>query len=107
MAEEQKPAVEAPEVAKTETATADQAVTAEPAPAVDAKPADETKPVEATEAADVKVDGKKDEVKPVEEGHLGHKAQGASFPKCVFPPSILLSPLSSVVNRVCSQEPDS
>ncbi|EQL02453.1 Pleckstrin domain-like protein [Ophiocordyceps sinensis CO18] len=37
---------------------------------------------DAAEAADaVKTEDKKDAIKPVDEGHLGHKDQGASFPK--------------------------
>lgn len=83
MAEVQKPTVEVPEVAKTETVPAEQAVATDAAPIVDAtKPADESKPVDAAEAADaVKTEDKKDAIKPVDEGHLGHKDQGASFPK--------------------------
>ncbi|KAM4058488.1 pleckstrin-like domain-containing protein [Hirsutella rhossiliensis] len=80
MAEEQKPTVEVPEVAKTETAPADQAISAE------APPIDSVKPVDAIDAADAaKTEDKKDEIKPVDEGHLGHKAQGASFPKNLIP----------------------
>ncbi|CAM1504330.1 Fc.00g019210.m01.CDS01 [Cosmosporella sp. VM-42] len=41
---------------------------------------EEAKPAETTEEAP-KAEEKKEEVKPVEEGHLGHKATGLSFPK--------------------------
>ncbi|KAL6863012.1 hypothetical protein ACO1O0_003256 [Amphichorda felina] len=86
MAEEQKtvdipkaeetpaPAVETP---KEEAPAAEEPKTEEPAPAED-KPA-EDKPAEETKAEE------KEEVKPIEEGLLGHKAQGASFPKNFIP----------------------
>jgi hypothetical protein len=93
MAEEQKPVVEVP---KEET-PAITAATIDPKP-VDETPAvapiateavaavDETKPAETTEPA-VEAEAakpeekKEEEVKPIEEGHLSHKAQGLSFPK--------------------------
>jgi hypothetical protein len=59
MAEEQKPTIELPK--EEIAAPAVEAAEAAPALAVEDKPAEE--------------------VKAVEEGHLGHKAQGASFPK--------------------------
>ncbi len=64
------PAVE-PAKEETPAAPAVEATTVEePAAATtDDKPAEEAKPEE------------KEEVKPIEEGILGHKAQGASFPK--------------------------
>ncbi|KAL6876576.1 Pleckstrin homology domain-containing protein [Trichoderma novae-zelandiae] len=86
MAEEQKPVEVAAPVIKEETAP----VVVEEAPAVETaavavvedKPAEEAKPAEAEEAEAAKEEDKKEEeVKPVEEGFLGHKAQGASFPK--------------------------
>lgn len=81
MAEEQKPTVEVPELPKEETtpvpALAD-AVATETAPVTEATPI-ESAPVDAA------TEDKKDEVKPVEEGHLGHKAQGANFPKNLIP----------------------
>ncbi|KAK0384017.1 hypothetical protein NLU13_8106 [Sarocladium strictum] len=63
--EETKPAEET--VAPTETVAAEDKV------------AEETKPAETAEEA--KAEEKAEEVKPIEEGHLGHKAQGLSFPK--------------------------
>ncbi|UNI23486.1 hypothetical protein JDV02_009305 [Purpureocillium takamizusanense] len=87
MAEEQKPVVDVPEVPKEETtpAVVEPVTAAAPdtaAPAATETTAEPTS-AEATEAP--KTDDKKDEVKPVEEGHLGHKAQGASFPKNLIP----------------------
>ncbi|PHH90149.1 hypothetical protein CDD83_4396 [Cordyceps sp. RAO-2017] len=85
MAEEQKPVVDIPEAAKQETPALEQAVAPEAVAAAD-KTADESKPADATDAADAaKTDDKRDEIKPIEEGHLGHKAQGASFPKNLIP----------------------
>lgn len=95
MAEEQKNVEVPKDIQTTETAPAVTAITAtEPVKEeiVTDKPADETKPAEATEEAkaeetkpaegeEAKAEEQKEEVKPVEEGHLGHKAQGASFPK--------------------------
>lgn len=78
MAEEQKPVEVAQEAVEQVAAP----VTTE-APAVETAAAtEETKPAEEA-VADVAapVEEKKEEVKPIEEGHLGHKAQGASFPK--------------------------
>ncbi|TWU75297.1 hypothetical protein ED733_006483 [Metarhizium rileyi] len=74
MAEEQKPIVELPK----EDTTPAPVEAIEPAPAivVEDKPAEEK---------EVKTDDKPAEMKPVEEGHLGHKAQGASFPKNFIP----------------------
>lgn len=79
MAEEQKPV----EVVQEQIAAA---VAAE-APAVEttAVTTEETKPVEAAAVAETAAPAEeKKEVKPVEEGHLGHKAQGAAFPKYVY-----------------------
>lgn len=86
MADEQKPTVEVPEVTKDDVAPV-AAPEAEAGTAAEA--ADEAKPAEAAAPAaesaatadETKTDDHKDEVKPVEEGHLSHKAQGASFPK--------------------------
>lgn len=80
MAEEHKPTVEVPEVTQEQTTPAAVVDAAADEVAPEVKTADETKPVEDVEAA-AKTEEKKAEVKPVEEGHLGHKAQGASFPK--------------------------
>lgn len=94
MAEEQKN-VEVPKDIKTEeTAPAVAAATAdEPAkdaivtdaPAEESKPetTEEAKPEEAkpAEGEETKAEEKEEEAKPIEEGQLGHKAQGASFPK--------------------------
>ncbi|PWI73374.1 Pleckstrin domain-like protein [Purpureocillium lilacinum] len=83
MAEEQKPVVDLPAVPKEETTPAvvepTTAAAAETAAPAATETTVEATPAEAAEAP--KTDDKKDEVKPVEEGHLGHKAQGASFPK--------------------------
>lgn len=90
MAEEFKPldvaapvaeevAAPAPLVVAEETPAVETAV-----PVVEDKPAEETKPAETEEAAEAaKEEDKKEEepAKPIEEGFLGHKAQGASFPK--------------------------
>ncbi|KAF4503200.1 hypothetical protein FAGAP_551 [Fusarium agapanthi] len=73
------PAVEAP--AETKPVEETPVVATETAPATEEKPAEETKP--AGEAA--KAEEKEEEVKPVEEGHLNHKAQGLSFPKNLIP----------------------
>ncbi|PNY24543.1 Uncharacterized protein TCAP_05536, partial [Tolypocladium capitatum] len=80
MADEQKPTVEVPEVPQDDTtpAPAAEAVAAEAAPAED-KPAEDSAP------ADAAAEDKTDEAKPVDEGYLGHKAQGASFPKNLIP----------------------
>ncbi|KAH8661719.1 Pleckstrin homology domain-containing protein [Ilyonectria robusta] len=89
MAEEQKN-VEVAQETKPETTPAPATETpaveskppeetpAESAPATEDKPVEESKPAETEES---KAEDKKEEVKPVEEGHLGHKAQGLSFPK--------------------------
>ncbi|KAH7146016.1 Pleckstrin homology domain-containing protein [Dactylonectria macrodidyma] len=91
MAEEQKN-VKVPQETKPETTPAPATETpaveskppeetpAESAPATEDKPAEESKPAETEES---KAQDKKEEVKPVdvEEGHLGHKAQGLIFPK--------------------------
>ncbi|KAG9255981.1 Pleckstrin homology domain-containing protein [Emericellopsis atlantica] len=74
-------AVETPKIEETpipSTQPTEENKTAEEPKAED-KVADETKPAE--ETTDAKAEEKKEEVKPIEEGHLGHKAQGASFPK--------------------------
>ncbi|KAM0455239.1 hypothetical protein ACHAO4_004115 [Trichoderma viride] len=90
MAEEHKPVDIAAPVAE-EVAAPAPVVVAEEAPVVETavpvvedKPAEETKPAENEEAAEAaKEEDKKEEepAKPIEEGFLGHKAQGASFPK--------------------------
>lgn len=87
MAEEQKN-VEVPETkpettiapveqAPVETKPVEETAKTEEAPATEDKPAEEATP--ATE--ETKTEDKKEEAKPVEEGHLSHKAQGLSFPK--------------------------
>lgn len=87
MAEEQKN-IEVPQVAKvdettpvinepaTEVTPAPVAATDAAAPVVEST---EDKPVETVE--EPKVEEPKEEAKPIEEGHLSHKAQGLSFPK--------------------------
>lgn len=96
MAEEQKNVeiakdLQAPEVAPAVTAITVGEPVKEEIP-IDNKPVEETKPAEATEAVkadetkpvegeETKAEEKKEEVKPIEEGQLSHKAQGASFPK--------------------------
>ncbi|CAH0056609.1 unnamed protein product [Clonostachys solani] len=78
--EETTPAVEAPKV----EAVAETKVEETPAPAVETAAAtttEEKATEEAKPAEETKAEEKKEEVKPVEEGHLGHKAQGLSFPK--------------------------
>lgn len=92
MAEAQKN-VELPkettEVPAPVTTTAPEETTT--APVAETKPVEETvaptdatvtedKPVEETKAAET-AEEKKEDVKPIEEGQLGHKAQGLSFPK--------------------------
>ncbi|KAL6813484.1 Pleckstrin homology domain-containing protein [Trichoderma sp. SZMC 28013] len=86
MAEEQKPVEVAAPVAVEETAPVvveEIPAVVEPAPVVEDKPAEEAKPAETEEAAEAakEEDKKEEEAKPIEEGFLGHKAQGASFPK--------------------------
>ena len=95
MAEEQKPVVELPkEETPATTIAAPAAVETKPieetpAVATETAPvaaAEESKPLETTEAAAeteaAKPEEKKEEeVKPIEEGFLSHKAQGLSFPK--------------------------
>jgi hypothetical protein len=88
MAEVQKP-VELPK--EEAPAPVEVAPIVEPVPAetkADETPAaaetaatEEAKPEEAAEAAAPAEEKKEEEVKPVESGHLGHKAQGLSFPK--------------------------
>lgn len=74
MAEIQKPV----EIAQEEAAPA--AVVE--ATATEAVAAETTEEAQAVEGAETKTEEKPaEEIKPVEEGHLGHKAQGASFPK--------------------------
>ena len=89
MAEEQKPV----EVPKEEVAAP--AVATETTPAVVAEPTADAVPATTTtetatetaaaaDATPAPVEDKKDEeVKPVEEGTLEHKGQGANFPKYV------------------------
>ncbi|KAF7562964.1 hypothetical protein G7046_g1128 [Stylonectria norvegica] len=95
MSEQQK-TVEVPEI-KTETAP--DVVVAQPTlveppaaettiPSISAAtkedaPVDETTNAETTE--EPKVEEEKEDVKPIEEGHLSHKAQGLSFPKNLIP----------------------
>jgi len=64
------------EAPKEETPATTEAVAATPAPVAEAT---EDKPAETAE--EVKAEEVKEEVKPIEEGHLNHKAQGLSFPK--------------------------
>jgi hypothetical protein len=91
MAEEQKNVVVPQEVKAEETVAP---IATEPAaPATEVTTAD--KPVEETvktdeaateeKPAEEKKTEEKKEVKPIEEGQLGHKAQGASFPKNFIP----------------------
>ncbi|KAG6050473.1 hypothetical protein E4U39_003946 [Claviceps sp. Clav50 group G5] len=62
-------------------APAVEATTEAPAAAVEA-----TEETKAAQGAEVKTEDKPaEEIKPVEEGHLSHKAQGASFPKNLIP----------------------
>lgn len=81
MAEEQKnvevPAQET-KVEETAPVVAEPAKEETPAPAAEATTED--KPAEAA-AEETKAEDKPEEVKPVEEGLLSHKAQGLSFPK--------------------------
>lgn len=72
VAQEAKEEVTVPVIAPVETP-----VETTDKPAEEVKPAETTEEVEAPKAEEVK----EEEVKPVEEGHLGHKAQGAGFPK--------------------------
>jgi hypothetical protein len=71
--EETAAPVEAPKVDEAPAAETKPAETTE-APAAEEKAAEEAKPTE--EAAK--------EEKPIESGHLSHKAQGLSFPKYVL-----------------------
>lgn len=77
MADIQKPvevtadAVEQPAAPVVETTPATEPVA----------PVTEEKPVEETAAEESKAEEVKEEVKPIEAGHLGYKAQGLSFPK--------------------------
>lgn len=81
MAEEQKPVEVAAQAAENiqKDPVAAAAPTTDAAPALDVTPAtEEAKPAtEETKAEETKTE----EAKPVEEGHLGYKAQGLSFPK--------------------------
>ncbi|KAG5994330.1 hypothetical protein E4U43_003260 [Claviceps pusilla] len=80
MAEIQKPV----EIAQEEAAPAAvvEATTTEAVAAEDKT----TEEAQAVEGAETKTEEKPaEEIKPVEEGHLGHKAQGASFPKNLIP----------------------
>lgn len=72
--------VVAPEVPIVETTKPAEQTPVEAAPVTTEDKVDETKPAETSEEAP-KAEEKKEEVKPVEEGHLGHKATGLSFPK--------------------------
>jgi hypothetical protein len=69
---------------------------------------EEAKPEETAEAAAPAEEKKEEEVKPVESGHLGHKAQGLSFPKYVYIGELPSSaPSGSFQTRplIVSQEP--
>ncbi|KAM0262882.1 hypothetical protein ACHAQJ_001473 [Trichoderma viride] len=90
MAEELKPVDVAVPVAEEVAAPAPVVVAEETpvvetaAPVAEDKPVEESKPAETEEAEAPKEEDKKEEeeeAKPIEEGFLGHKAQGASFPK--------------------------
>ncbi|KAF4974491.1 hypothetical protein FZEAL_8613 [Fusarium zealandicum] len=76
------PAVEVPAESKPVEETP--AVAAETAPIAEDKPVEEAKPTETAEDA-TKTDETTEEIVPVEEGHLSHKAQGLSFPKNLIP----------------------
>ncbi|KAK2696201.1 hypothetical protein QWA68_004916 [Fusarium oxysporum] len=76
------PAVEA--TAETKPVEETPVVAAGTAPATEEKPAEETKPAEEAAKAEEKKE-EEEEIKPVEEGHLNHKAQGLSFPKNLIP----------------------
>ncbi|GAO14457.1 uncharacterized protein UV8b_02672 [Ustilaginoidea virens] len=82
MAEEQKPVVELPTelVAPAAVVEAPTATETAPALAAEDKPAEEAKAVEAEPKTEEPAP-----LQPVEEGHLAHKAQGASFPKNLIP----------------------
>ncbi|KAG5928445.1 hypothetical protein E4U42_000649 [Claviceps africana] len=75
------------EVPQEEVAPVVDAVVAEDITAPVAAAEDKTtEEAQTTEAAEAKTeDQPAEEIKPVEEGHLGHKAQGASFPKNLIP----------------------
>lgn len=77
MADIQKPVeVTADAVEQPAAPVVEIAPTAEPV-----APVAEDKPVEETAAEDTKAEEAKEEVKPIEAGHLGYKTQGLSFPK--------------------------
>ncbi|KAJ9419187.1 hypothetical protein FOXG_16379 [Fusarium oxysporum f. sp. lycopersici 4287] len=78
MAEEQKN-VEVPQEIKPETTPAPVNETPTEALATEDKPAEENKP---TETEKSKTENK--EIKPIEEGHLGHKAHDFSFPRSLI-----------------------
>jgi hypothetical protein len=65
------------ELTPAETKPVEETAKTEEAPVVEDKPAEEVVPA----AEEAKAEETKEEVKPVEEGHLSHKAQGLSFPK--------------------------
>lgn len=67
------------ELPKEDAAAAPAVEATTEAPAVAVEATEETKAVEGAEAKTE--DKPTEEIKPVEEGHLSHKAQGASFPK--------------------------
>ena len=72
------------EAPKEETpATTEAAAAAPVAETTEDKPAETTEEPKAEEpkAEEAKAEEAKEEVKPIEEGHLNHKAQGLSFPK--------------------------
>lgn len=84
MAEEQKN-VEVPETKpETTIAPVEQPAETKPVeeiPKTDETPAVEDKPAEEAAPAEEAKPEEKEDVKPIEEGHLSHKAQGLSFPK--------------------------
>ncbi|KAG6251685.1 hypothetical protein E4U23_000380 [Claviceps purpurea] len=71
------------ELPKEDAAAAPAVEATTEAPAVAVEATEETKAVEGAEAKTE--DKPTEEIKPVEEGHLSHKAQGASFPKNLIP----------------------
>ncbi|PHH59483.1 hypothetical protein CDD81_3150 [Ophiocordyceps australis] len=93
MAEPQKPSVELPDVSKPESAVAATSTTAapssDPTPEITpAPPVETTKPdADAAEASAIGAAAKEDKETSAHagEGYLGHKAQGASFPKNLIP----------------------
>ncbi|PHH73223.1 hypothetical protein CDD82_5598 [Ophiocordyceps australis] len=92
MAEPQKPSVELPDVSKPESAVAASTTAApssDPTPEITpAPPVETTKPDADAEASAIGAAAKEDKDTSsahAGEGYLGHKAQGASFPKNLIP----------------------